>query len=89
MVAETGQAKALGAKGEIPYLLTPGETYYYADLSGPNASFGTLDYNETPPLVFLGEQVWWPILESLPRGHRNASSKSMLRTWVVQTVVAR
>ena len=57
MVAETGRAKALGAKGEIPYLLTPGETYYYADLSGLNGSFGTLDYNETPPLVFLGQQV--------------------------------
>jgi uncharacterized Zn finger protein (UPF0148 family) len=57
MVAETGRAKALGAKGEIPYLLTPGETYFYADLAGPNASFGTLDYNETPPLVFLGQEV--------------------------------
>ena len=57
MVAETGRAKALGAKGEIPYLLTPGETYFYADLSGANGSFGTLDYNETPPLVFLGQQV--------------------------------
>ncbi|HSE34078.1 MAG TPA: DUF4178 domain-containing protein [Pyrinomonadaceae bacterium] len=57
MVAETGRATALGAKGEIPYLLTPGKTYYYADLSGPNAAFGTLDYNETPPLVFLGRQV--------------------------------
>ena len=57
MVAETGRAKALGAKGEIPYLLTPGETYDYADLSGANGSFGTLDYNETPPLVFLGQQV--------------------------------
>ena len=32
IVAETGRATALGAKGEIPYLLTPGETYYYADL---------------------------------------------------------
>ena len=57
MVAETGRAKALGAKGEIPYLLTPGETYYYADLAGPNGSFGTLDYNETPPLVFLGQET--------------------------------
>jgi len=57
MVAETGRAKALGAKGEIPYLLTPGETYYYADLSGANGSFGTLDYNETPPLVFLGQET--------------------------------
>ena len=56
-VAETGQATAQGAIGEIPYLLTPGETYYYADLSGPNKAFGTLDYNESPPLVFLGHQV--------------------------------
>ena len=57
IVAETGRATALGAKGEIPYLLTPGETYYYADLSGTNNAFGTLDYNQSPPLVFLGEQV--------------------------------
>ena len=57
MVAETGRATARGAKGEIPYLLTPGETYYYADLSGPNGVFGTLDYNESPPLIFLGHQV--------------------------------
>ena len=57
MVAETGRATALGAKGEIPYLLTPGETYFYADLSGANGAFGTLDYNETPPLIFLGQQV--------------------------------
>ena len=57
MVAETGRATALGAKGEIPYLLTPGETYYYVDLSGTNGAFGTLDYNESPPLVFLGQQV--------------------------------
>jgi hypothetical protein len=57
MVAETGRATARSAKGEIPYLLTPGETYYYADLSGTDRSFGTLDYNETPPLVFLGHEV--------------------------------
>jgi len=57
MVAETGRATALGAKGEIPYLLTPGETYYYADLSGVDGTFGTLDYNQSPPLVFLGQQV--------------------------------
>ena len=57
MVAETGRARALGAKGEIPYLLTPGDTYFYADLSGPERGFGTLDYNETPPLVFLGNEV--------------------------------
>jgi uncharacterized Zn finger protein (UPF0148 family) len=57
LVAETGRATALGAKGEIPYLLTPGETYYYADLSGVDRAFGTLDYNQTPPIIFLGQQV--------------------------------
>ena len=57
IVAETGRGTALGAKGEIPYLLTPGETYYYADLSGTDNAFGTLDYNQSPPLVFLGQQV--------------------------------
>jgi Domain of unknown function (DUF4178) len=62
IVAETGRATAMGAKGEIPYLLTPGETYFYADLSGTNRSFGTLDYNESPPLVFLGTEVTLPEL---------------------------
>jgi uncharacterized Zn finger protein (UPF0148 family) len=57
VVAETGEARALGAKGEIPYLLVPGELYYYADLSGPNGVFATLDYSQSPPMVFIGREV--------------------------------
>ena len=57
VLAEKGEARALGAKGEIPYRLTPGETYYYADLSGPGGIFATLDYSETPPMVFVGREV--------------------------------
>jgi hypothetical protein len=57
MVAEKGEARALGARGEIPYRLTPGDTYYYADLSGPHSEFATLDYSGTPPLVFIGREV--------------------------------
>src|ERR1044071_4175424 len=34
VVAEKGTGRMLAAAGEIPYLLTPGETYQYADLSG-------------------------------------------------------
>ncbi|MEK6405967.1 MAG: DUF4178 domain-containing protein [Acidobacteriota bacterium] len=56
-VAETGVATHLGAKGEIPYRLTPGEQYEYADLSGPHGIFATLDYSDTPPTVFVGRQV--------------------------------
>jgi uncharacterized protein DUF4178 len=56
-IAETGRARALGAKGEIPYRLTPGETNFYADLSGAGGAFGTLDYGESPPIFFLGQEV--------------------------------
>jgi Zn finger protein HypA/HybF involved in hydrogenase expression len=57
MVAETGRARALGAKAEIPYRLVPGETNFYADLSGAGGIFATLDYGEFPPLFFLGKEV--------------------------------
>jgi DNA-directed RNA polymerase subunit RPC12/RpoP len=57
VVAEKGTAQALAAEGEIPYLLRPGETYAYADLSGQAGAFATLDYGEQPPLVFTGREV--------------------------------
>jgi hypothetical protein len=57
VVAEKGTAQALAAEGEIPYLLRPGETYAYADLSGQGGAFATLDYGEQPPLVFTGREV--------------------------------
>ncbi|MFL6213809.1 MAG: DUF4178 domain-containing protein [Blastocatellia bacterium] len=57
IVAEKGTARALGAKGEIPYKITPGEPYEYADLSGPHGEFATLDYSEQPPLVFIGREL--------------------------------
>jgi len=57
VVSEKGTARAAAAEGEIPYRLTPGETYAYADLSGQSGTFGTLAYGETPPLVFVGREV--------------------------------
>jgi DNA-directed RNA polymerase subunit RPC12/RpoP len=57
VVAEKGTARALAAAGEIPYRLTPGEVYAYADLSGQSGAFGTLDYGEQPPLVFVGREA--------------------------------
>ncbi len=57
VVAEKGTARMLAARGEIPYLVTPGETYAYADLSGAGGTFGTLDYGEQPPLVFVGRET--------------------------------
>jgi hypothetical protein len=56
-VAEKAQATYLSAEGEIPYRLEPGKTYAYADLSGAQGEFGTLDYSESEPLVFLGHEA--------------------------------
>jgi hypothetical protein len=66
VVTEKGEAQMLGASGEIPYLLRPGERYFYADLSGPGGIFGTLDYGEHPPVVYVGSQV---TLEDLGLAH--------------------
>lgn len=57
VVAETGRATYLSAKGEIPYRLTPQLQYNYADLQGPQQVFGTLDYSEAAPAYFLGKEV--------------------------------
>lgn len=57
VVAEKGTAQYLAAKGEIPYKLAPNETYEYADLSGRENQFATIDYSEAPPLVFVGREI--------------------------------
>ena len=57
IVTEKGTAMAIAADGEIPYKLTPNEKSDYADLSGKGNAFGTIDYSENPPWVFVGQQV--------------------------------
>ncbi|MBI4601264.1 MAG: DUF4178 domain-containing protein [Planctomycetes bacterium] len=60
VVAEAAEAAVRGAEGEIPYRLEPGETYRYADLSGPGGAFATLQYGEGPedPVeVYIGREV--------------------------------
>ena len=57
MVQERGHGTMAAADGEIPYKLTPGEQFAYADLAGKNNAFATIDYSMDPPWVFLGSQV--------------------------------
>ncbi|HEY8563179.1 MAG TPA: DUF4178 domain-containing protein [Pyrinomonadaceae bacterium] len=57
MVTEKGVATSVAADGEIPYKLEPNERSNYADLSGKNNAFGTIDYSMNPPWVFVGNQV--------------------------------
>jgi Domain of unknown function (DUF4178) len=57
IVAERGAATTLGAEGEIPYELKPGEHFRFADLSGHAGAFATLDYSTEPPYLFSGQEV--------------------------------
>ena len=56
-VTEKGTATAVAADGEIPYKLVPNEQSDYADLSGKDNTFGTIDYSMNPPWVFVGQEV--------------------------------
>jgi hypothetical protein len=56
-VAEVGTGEYSAAEGEIPFRLEPGKRYGYADLSGTEGEFGTLDYGQVPPRFFLGKEV--------------------------------
>lgn len=57
MVQERGKGTLMAADGEIPYKLTPGEQFAYADLAGKDKAFATIDYSMDPPWVFVGSQV--------------------------------
>ena len=57
VVAEKGTSGYVAAEGEIPYKLIPGELSDYADLSGKDGVFATIDYSSSPPLVFFGNEV--------------------------------
>jgi hypothetical protein len=54
-VLEIIDAKYLAAEGELPFRPPLGDSAPSADLIGENGAFGTIDYSETPPEVFLGE----------------------------------
>jgi hypothetical protein len=57
VVNEIGRAELISAEGEIPWKAIPGTTYDYADLSGSDGAFATIDYSEEPPLVFRGRET--------------------------------
>ena len=56
-VAEIGKAELISAEGELPWKPQPGYSYSYADLTGPDRRFATIDYSEEPPIFFKGQEV--------------------------------
>lgn len=57
VIGEKATARALAAEGELPWLFEPGAAYRYADLSGEDGRFGTLDWSDAAPRLFLGKEV--------------------------------
>lgn len=51
------RARYVGFEGELPFTTTDRSEMVFADLRTTDARFGTIDYSEEPPLVFLGQQV--------------------------------
>jgi hypothetical protein len=46
-----------GVEGELPFEYWDKETVVFVDLRSIDGHFGTIDYSENPPLLFLGEIV--------------------------------
>lgn len=57
VVAEKSWVEFAAAEGELPFPLVPGTRYAYADLSGPDGQFGTLDYSRPEPVYFSGREA--------------------------------
>lgn len=59
-ITEQGARRALSGQGELPFVINPNAPVeYYADLSGPNGGFGTLDFGngQKPPVLFVGAMI--------------------------------
>lgn len=68
-VAEIGRAQIASAEGELPWDPEAGGFYAYADLTGPDQKFATIDYSEEPPVVYKGvETTLGELAVELPSG---------------------
>jgi len=55
-VSNIAQAECIAGQGELPFKVGAGYPVAAVDLRN-GANFATLDYSETPPLMFIGEAV--------------------------------
>ncbi|MCK6684125.1 MAG: DUF4178 domain-containing protein [Thermoanaerobaculia bacterium] len=58
-VTDRRQAIYASAEGELPFSAPPGAVFMYADLSGADGSFATLDYGDDPGVdaFFVGKRI--------------------------------
>lgn len=55
-VSNIESAECIAGQGELPFMVGAGYPFATVDLRN-GANFATLDYSETPPLLFVGEAV--------------------------------
>ncbi len=55
-VVNLERVRCVAGEGELPFRVGAGYDSAVADLRGAGQGFATLDYSETPPLLFVGEQ---------------------------------
>lgn len=46
-----------GVEGELPFEYWDKSTCTFVDLTGERGAFATIDYSESPPLIFVGESI--------------------------------
>lgn len=56
-VRDKREADYISMEGELPFRVPLGESCPLADLAGPENRFATIDYSESPPLLFMGRYV--------------------------------
>jgi hypothetical protein len=59
-VVEVGRRRVISGEGEMPHVAAPGVVTGFADISGPQGAFGTIDYGDgraLPPKLYLGRQI--------------------------------
>ena len=56
-VANIERAHVVAGAGELPFKVGAGWEGVFVDLRGDGGTFATIDYSETPPLLFAGAQV--------------------------------
>lgn len=57
------RARYRGVEGELPFEYWDKRDVLFADLGAPDGRFGTIDYSEAPPLLFVGEYVSYEALQ--------------------------
>lgn len=56
-VSTLTRARYRGVEGELPFEYWNKEEVLFADLGAPDGRFGTIDFSEAPPLLYVGEYV--------------------------------